>query len=151
MYRASPPRSVSGFAKTAVGAPEVYNTDFDADDFLNLFRSTVRHEGGFAHGEYALMPDMAQYDRLRVIFGVPTLVGTDPDFTLQLWGMGSEEIPQLLGTSELSADGTFPPIEFDNFQSRYYLAVGSVGGTDNPAVTVEALIQGVYEAPYTRG
>ena len=51
MYRASPPRSVPGFAKDTVGAAEVYGIDFDADDFLNLFRSTVRHEGGFAHGE----------------------------------------------------------------------------------------------------
>lgn len=151
MYRASPPRSVKEFEKEDVGAVEVFGVDFDSDDFVNLFRSTVRHEGGFAHGEYALMPDLAQYDRVRVIFGVPTLAGTDPDFTLQLWGIGSEDIPYLLGTSELSADGTFPPIEFDNFQSRYYLAVGAVGGTSSPEVSVTAAIQGVYEAPYTRG
>lgn len=146
MYRASPPRKAADLSLVEASAAGTPNTD----TFVNLFRSTVRHEGGFAHGEFALMPDLAQYDRIRFSFGEITLADVDTA-TLQVWGMGSEGIPYLLGTSELGADGTFPPVEFDNHQATYQVVLGELSSDGSPEVTVSTFVQGVYEAPYTRG
>lgn len=148
MYRASPPRKAADLSLTGVdaaGAP-------DTDTFVNLFRSTVRHEGGFARGEFALMPDLAQYDRIRFSFGELDVTDVD-DATLQVWGMGSEGIPYLLGTSEMGADGSFPPVEFDNHQATYQVVVGSLteAAEGTASLTVSTFVQGFYEAPYTRG
>lgn len=143
MYRASPPRTIPAFTKTEADAVEVFGVDFDAEDFVNLEDSRMIHEGGFAHGVTALLPDKYTYDLLVFSFGPATLDGTTPDVTLQLWGIGSEAEPYLLGTSELGADGQFPPILADNRQERYYLAVGAISGSD-AKVSVTCKVSGTY-------
>jgi len=144
MYRASPPRAVSAFAKASVSAAEVYGVDFALTDFVNLERSTVTHSGGFATGEFALLPDKAQYDRVRFLFGKPTMGNADNTCTLELWVVGSDGTPYLAGTSELSAEGTFPAIEIENYQGRYFIAVGAVDGT-SAEVSVDVMVQGTYQ------
>lgn len=145
MYRASPPRTVAAFAKAAVAAAEVLDTDFAVTDFVNLERSTVTHSGGFATPEYALVPEKAQYDRIRFMFGKPTMGNADNTCTLELWVVGSDSAnPYLAGQSELGADGLFPAIEIENFQGRYYIAVGAIDGTD-AEVTVAVSVQGTYQ------
>lgn len=148
MYRASPPRFITALAKTTVGSAESMPA---TSAFINLERSTVTHDGGYAAGEYALLPDKAQYDMIRIGFGQVTLAGTNPAFTLQVWGVGSEDVPYLLGTSVLSADGTFPAVEFENHQNRITVIVASVGGTNTPTVSVTPFVQGLYSLPYARG
>lgn len=141
MHRSSPPRKVAAFSKDEVGSAE----SVASATFVNLERSTIRHADGFAHGEYAILPEKAEYDRIRFSFGVPTLAGTDPNFTLELWAKGSEDEPYLLGSSELSSAGTFPPIEADNHQATYALVVAAVAGTNSPTVTVDCFVQGLFE------
>lgn len=140
MHRASPLMPVPQFTKTTVAAAEVFGVDFAATDFVNLERSRVIHSGGFAQGEPAILPDKKDYDLLVFSFTRPTVVG---DATLALWAVGSDKTPYLLGTSELSADGTFPSITVDNFQAEYYLAVDAISG-ESAEVSVEVAVQGTY-------
>lgn len=140
MHRSSPPRRVPDLAITA--ATEV--GDPSEATFVNLFASHVQHEGGFARPVYGILPDMPEYDRLRFSFGVPTLAGTDPDATIQLWGKGSEDAPFLLGESALSAAGTFPAIEVDNHQGTFAIIVGGISGT-GAELSVDVFVQGLFE------
>ena len=112
MYRASPPRTVAEFAKAAVAAAEVYGVDFALTDFVNLERSTVTHSGGFATGEFALLPDKAQYDRVRFLFGKPTMGNADNTCTLELWVVGYIAVGAIGGstaavTVDVKVQGTY--------------------------------------------
>lgn len=147
MHRSSPPRIVPGFEKDEVGSAE----SVASATFVNLEASHVTHEDGFAHGVYAILPEKAEYDKLRFSFGVPTLAGTTPDFTLELWAKGSDGNAYLLGSSELSAAGTFPPIECENHQATYALVVAAVSGTNTPTVSVTCFVQGLFETVAVAG
>lgn len=142
--RASPPRLVPEFTKTDVAAAEVFGTAFDADDFVNVERSTIRHAGGFAQGEFAVLPDKHHYDRIRFTFGPVTTDGTVTGATLAVWALGSDGEVRLLGTSELSAAGVFPDVEAENYQATYYVAVQAIAGS-GAEVSVKTFIQGVHQ------
>lgn len=142
MHRSSPPRNVPAFAKVGVDAAETLNTA----DFVNLERSTIRHADGFARGEYAILPEKAEYDRLRFSFGGIDLTDVD-DATLALWALGSEGPPYLLGTSALAADGTFPAIECENHQATYFLYVQSLteASEGDADLNLQCFVQGLFE------
>lgn len=144
-FRASPPRRVPQFSKVEADAAEVFGVDFAVADFVNLERSTVRHEGGFAQGEFAILPDKHHYDRLRFYFGPVTLGGTVTAATLAVWSVGADDQVLLLGTSELSASGVFPPVEAENYQARYYVSLALLTGSASPEVSVETFIQGIHQ------
>lgn len=143
-YRASPPRKIPAFTKTAVDDNEVFGDEFTAADFVNLEASYMTHEGGFSHPVYALMPDKHQYDRIRFSFGPVTEAGTVTTASVQVWVIGSDGAPSLVGQSDLSAAGTFEAIEFENFQGTYYVAVAGLTGSE-PVVSFDTFIQGVYQ------
>lgn len=140
-YRASRPIKVAAWTKTAVVDPEAVPAV--AADFVNLFRSTVTHSGGFATGEYALLPDQPDYDKLRFLFGPTTLANADNTATLTLWARLADGSVIAAGTSVLSAVKTFPVIEIDNYQATYDITVSAVDGTTH-ALTVDAFVQGVH-------
>ena len=142
MHRSSPPRIVPDWSKDTVTAAE----DVSAATFVNLERSTIRHEDGFARGEYAILPEKAEYDRIRVTFGVPTLTDVSTA-SLAVWAKGSDGNAYLLGSSELGADGLFPAIEFPNHQATYALVVASAvtAGGAGAEVSVDAFVQGIFE------
>lgn len=142
MRSASPPRKVTALGKTTQAA-EVLGTDFTQADFISLSDTGVAISGGFAQGVFAVMPDKHLYQKLRFSFGIPTVTGAPTDATLRLLVRDAEGNVTVAGTSTLAADGSFPEIEIDNFDARYYLQVTFVGGT-TPAVTVDTFLQGVY-------
>ena len=142
--RASPPRLVPDFEKAAVAAAEVLGAAFETTDFVNLEQSTIRHSGGFAQGVYAILPDKHHYDRLRFTFGPTTLGGTVDSAMLTVWSLGADGEVTMFGESTLGANGQFPPIEGENYQAQYYLAVSAIAGA-TPAVTVKAFVQGVHQ------
>lgn len=142
MHRASPPRIVSQFDKDTVSAAEVFGVDFQLSDFVNLRDSRMVSSGGFAQGVKALLPDKENYDQLVFFFSPATLTDVE-DATLTLYGVGSEGVPYVLGTSELGADGQFPAIVCDNRQERYYLAVSSISGS-GATVSVQTFVSGTY-------
>lgn len=141
-YRASPPRKVS---------PEWTKTNVDTAaeavparaGFVNLEKSTMVHSGGFAQGVYAIMPDKHDYDRLRFAFGPVTVAGTVTAATMAVYAMLSDDSVVLVGTSDLSAAGTFPPIEGENYQGVYAVIVESLTGTGN--ISLETFVQGVHQ------
>lgn len=144
-FRASPPRRVPQFSKVEADAVEVFDTDFDVTDFVNLERSTVTHADGFAQGEFAILPDKHHYDRLRFYFGPVTTGGTVTGATLAVWSVGADNQVLLLGTSVLSAAGVFPPVEAENYQARYYVSVAAIDGSSSPQISVETFVQGIHQ------
>lgn len=140
-YRASRPVKVAAWTKTAVAAAQA--APAVAADFTNLFRSTMTHSGGFAQGEYALLPDQPSYDKIRVLFGPTTLGNADNTATLTLWARLADGSVIAAGNSVLAANKTFPVIEVDNYQATYHVTVSAIGGT-TPALTVDAFVQGVH-------
>jgi len=139
---------VPDWGKVEVGAAE----DVAAATFVNLERSTVRHEDGFARGEYAILPEKAEYDRIRVTFGVPTATDIEAA-TLAVWGKGSDDNAFLLGTSELGADGLFPAVEFPNHQGTYAVVVAAITEVSEgtPELSVDAFVQGIFETVAVAG
>lgn len=140
MFHKSPPRKVTGLslsAATAVAVPTAGTT------WVNVERQRMVHTSGFAQGEYAILPDKAQYDRIQVSFGPVTTSGAAPGGTIALWGRTSEGDAVLLGTSAYT-NGAFPSIEFDNHQTQFFLGIQSVTGS-NTAFTVDTFISGVYK------
>ena len=142
-YRASPPRLVPEFDKVDAAAVEVFGVDFTAADFVNVERSGIRHEGGFARGEFAILPDKHHYDKIRFRFG-PVAQANVGGASLAVWALGSDDVPHLLGTSVLGADGAFPDVEAENYQATYYVAVADIAGA-GAEFSVQTFIQGVHQ------
>lgn len=141
-FRASPPRKVADWTKTAVAAAETVSTT--RADYVNLEQSTVTHANGFAHGVYAIFPDKHHYDRLRFSFGSVTLGGTVTAATVAVYAMLSDDSVVLVGESELSSAGTFPAIEAENYQAVYDVVVTAITGT-TPTATMDVFVQGVHQ------
>lgn len=140
--RASPPRKVAAWTKTAVAADETVPSA--VADFVNLEASHVTHSGGFASGVYAILPDKHDYDRLRVLFGPVTLGGTVTAATAELYARISDGTVLLLGTSVLTAAGALPPIEVENYQALYAVVVNGLTGA-GAEVTFDVAVQGVHQ------
>lgn len=142
MHRSSPPRKVAAWTKDEVASAE----DPTTADFVNLERSTVRHQDGFAYGEYAILPEKAEYDKIRVSFGPATLDDVS-DAAISVWFKGSDGGIVLLGTSKLGADGQFPPVTFENHQGEYAVTVSAItdDGGAGPKLSVDVYVQGLFE------
>lgn len=141
-YRASPPRKVAAFSKSAVAAAE--SDPSVVGDFTNLEQSTVTMSGGFGTPVFAILPDKHDYDKIRFSFGPVTLGNADNEATLAVWAYHADGSISLLGTSELSANDTFPEITAENYQALYAVTVKTLSGT-TAAVTADVFVQGVHE------
>jgi hypothetical protein len=139
-HRASPPRIVGAFTKTTVAAAEAAPSA--EGDFVNIERSTIRHEDGFAQGEFAILPDKHDYDNLRFIPRA-TALGAVTEATITIWVRLSDGNVVPFGTSELGADGSFPPIEGENYQGTYAATVSHVATTGD-GVSATVAVQGVH-------
>lgn len=139
-YRASPARKVTEFSKDTIEAAEA--APAVAADFVNLERSTIVHDGGFAQGEFALLPDKHDYDHLRFVFGPTTLGNTVTSATITIWVRGSDGSVHIFGSSDLTA-GQFPAIEGENYQGTYAATVSAIAGTDQE-LSVDVFVQGVH-------
>ena len=139
-YRASPPRIVPPFAKAAVDTVEAVPST--ATDFTNLERSTVRHADGFASGEFAILPDKHDYDKLKFVFGPITAGGTLTTAAISIWVRGSDGSVHLFGTSTMT-DGLLPAIEGENYQGTYAATVSTISGAGGE-ITVNVFVQGVH-------
>ena len=140
--RASPPRKVAAWTKAAVAANETVPSA--AADFVNLEASHVTHDGGFASGVYAILPDKHDYDRLRILFGPPTLAGTVTTASAVLYARLSDGTVLMLGSSDLTAAGTLASIEVENYQALYSVVVrGLTGG--GATVSFDVAVQGIHQ------
>lgn len=142
MFRASPPRKVAAWTKTAVESAEAVPSA--RANFVNLEQSTMTHSGGFAQGVYAILPDKQHYDRLRVLFGPVTLGNADNEATVSVYEMLADDSVVLLGESALTDAGQLLPIEFENRQGVYAVIVSAISGTD-AAITCDVFVQGVMQ------
>ncbi len=141
MYRASPPRRVPAFSKAAVNAVQAVPSA--EGDFVNLYRSTMRHEGGFAQGEFAILPDLPNYDHLRFVFGPLTTAGTVSGATVTVWSRGSDGSVTRFGSSDLAADNSFPAIEAESYQATFAVTVSGLSGA-GATVSFDVSVQGVH-------
>jgi hypothetical protein len=141
-FRASPPRKVAAWTKTAVEAAEAVPSTRAA--FVNLEQSTMTHADGFAQGVYAILPDKHHYDRLRFLFGPVTLGNADNTATVAVYEMLADDSVVLVGESALTAAKSFLPVTIENRQGMYAVIVKAVAGTTQ-AVTFNVFIQGVMQ------
>jgi hypothetical protein len=140
--RASPPRRVAAWTKTAATTEAVPTA---RASFINLEASHVVHANGFAQGVYAILPDKHDYDRIRISFGPVTKGNADNVATAAVYAMLSDDSRVLLGTSALASGSTvIAPIEFENFQAVYAVVLLGVAGT-GAAITTQVFVQGVYQ------
>lgn len=142
MYRASPPRKVSAWTKTDVSAAEPAPSA--ADDFVNLARSTITHADGFATPEFAILPDKANYDKIRFSFGPVTQAGTVSSATVSVYARLADGSVTLLGERELTAAGGFEPLTVENFQATYAVIVSEISGS-GAEVSFDSFVAGVHE------
>lgn len=138
-YHASPPRKVTEWTLDAAAAAD--SLPSVAADFKNLEASYVTHANGFASSVFAVLPDKHQYDRLRFSFG-PVTQDTVTSATMAIYARHADGSISLLGTSDLTADGTFPDIEAQNYQATYAAILQEFTGT---AISVDVFIQGEHQ------
>lgn len=141
-FRASPPRKVAAWTKTAVASAEAVPSA--RTSFVNLEQSTMTHSGGFAQGVYAILPDKQDYDRLRFLFGPVTLGNADNTATVAIYEMLADGSVLLVGESVLTAAKSFLPVEIENRQGMYAVIVKAVAGS-TAAVTFDVFVQGVMQ------
>lgn len=143
-HRASPPIRVHewdvvDFDSTALSGQTI------PDDlvWVNPERSTVRHQDGFAHGEFALLPGKHAYDHFRVLFSNITKENADNTATLTLFTRSSDGTIVVAGTSALVSGAIFAPhIEIENYQAEYAVAVTALAGS-SAEISLNVSIQGV--------
>lgn len=142
MYRASPPRKVAAWTKAAVGSAEP--TPSAAADFVNLYRSTITHSGGFATPEFAILPDKPNYDHLRFSFGPVTQGGTVTSAHVSVYERLADGSVTLLGERALTSAGGFLELTVENRQATYAVIVSEIAGT-TPTVSFDVFVAGVHE------
>jgi threonine dehydratase len=143
-YRASPPRKVAAWTKTELSDAEA--APALVADFVNLEASHMTHSGGFAQGVFAIMPDKHDYDRIRFLFS--NVVTADvASATVAVYVMLSGGDIVVAGTAALTAAGTIPAIEIENYQGLYSVILQAVTATEAGTIefSTDVYVQGVHQ------
>ena len=113
---------------------------------VNLFTSAYqRDSSGNRTSVRAKLPEMENYDKYKMTFGLPTLGGTVTALVLTLYAWHPSGVKRVLGSSALNGSNQFPAIEFDATTESVELLVSTITGTSPAISALNVFIEGIHE------
>lgn len=112
---------------------------------VNLFTSAFqRDSSGNRTSVRAKLPEMENYDKYKMTFGLPTLGGTVTALVLTLYAWHPSGVKRVLGTSTLNGSSQFPAIEFDATTEPVELLVSTITGSGAEISALNVFIEGIH-------
>ena len=129
-----------------VGAAQVFGTDFNAGDFVNIgYCGMVYSEPAGWKPRLPIIPAelMNEFDELEFSFGLPELDDTTAA-TLAVWVLMPNNKARFLETSVMAA-GVFPRVTIARTQEPLFISVHAITTTGDGITGLDVFLAGKYK------